>query len=498
MIVKNGLNIMEAIMSKFLPIMSILIIAAAFVYSQTPVIEWETVIGAVNNDKPTNIFQTADGGYIVGGTTHSFGGRNQDNFYIKLNADGDTVWTKAYGDYTHAESVSEFIRTSDGGYIIVGNKARSPYPSLFFMLKLDENCDSVWAVISGDPDCQKGAGGIAEAYDNGYVFTGQCSQDNVGPQIAIIKTSTDGAILWEKYYGLAGTDMGYSIIRSDGGYMITGVSPSFNNQQFNSDLFLMKTDADGDTVWTKSYGGEQEERGSRIRKTADGGYVAVGYSKSFGGGYTKDWYIVRTNADGDSLWTRVYGSPYEDVALDIKELPDNAGFVVAGGMHYGQWDGCLLRLDANGDSLWAIAIGGEDYEIFYAVELTDDGGYILAGQTESYGAGGHDIYIVKLSPEQVGIDNQNAPVPRTFSLSQNYPNPFNTSTVIEYQLPTQSQVKIEIYNILGNRLCTIQDRRQSAGYYRAIWNADGFSSGIYFYKIQAGAYIETEKMLLIK
>lgn len=486
-------------MSKYLLTMVILIAAATLASGQTPVVEWETVIGADGSDNVINIFQLQDGGYILGGTTQHFGGRNQDNFFIRLNADGDTLWTKAWGDYGHAESVSEFIPTSDGGYLTIGNKSNSPYPQRFFMLKLDENCDSMWTVVHGDPDYQKGACGVVEAYNGGYLFTGQYAQDVYGRQLFIIKTNSTGTIMWERFYGLDGTDTGYCIIKADSGnYMITGQSPSFNNQQWNSDLFLMKIDSNGDSLWTRSYGGDQEDRGTRVRRTADGGYIAAGYAKSFSGGYYKDWYIVRTDANGDSLWTRAYGSVYEDVAIDVKELPDNAGFVVVGGWHYGQWDGCLLRLDANGDSLWAVAIGGAGYEIFNAVELTADGGYIVAGQTDSYGAGGTDIYVVKLSPDPLGFDYQDVSLPAIVSLRQNYPNPFNAKTTIQYGLPKNEHVLIEVYDLIGRKVATLLDGAKQAGYHQEIWDASDNSSGVYFYKIETGDFSKTKKMVLIK
>jgi hypothetical protein len=486
-------------MLKLLSTMIILIVAIPLSYGQAPVVEWELVIGADGSDNVINIFQTEDGGYILGGTTQHFGGRNQDNFFIKLNADGDTVWTKAYGDNNYSETVSEFIRTSDGGYIAIGNKTSSPYPSQHFMLKLDEDCDSIWSAIFGDPDVQKGTGGITEAYDGGFLFTGRCSIDDYGRQIIIIKTSSDGTFLWEKYYGLEGTDTGYNIIQADNNsYMVIGESPSFNGQEGNQDLFLMKTDINGDSIWTKSYGGEQEDWGVRIKQTTDGGYIAVGSSKSFSGGYYKDWYIVRTDANGDTIWTKTFGSSYEDVAQDIKELPNNMGFVVAGVIHYGQWDGCLIRLNADGDSLWAVQIGGEDYEIFNAVELTEDGGYILAGQTDSYGAGGTDIYVVKLSPDPVGINNQSSAIPKNVTLSQNFPNPFNASTTIRYKLNQTGHVTITIYDLLGKPIGTLVNVEQPAGYHQINWQADNIPSGVYFYKIQAGDYIKTRKMVLLK
>lgn len=482
-------------MSRILYCGLIMIMASAMVFAQTPEIEWETVIITEGEDGAINVYETPDDGYIVGGNIQHFGGNNQDIFFVKLNADGDTLWTKAWGDDDCSERMSEFIPTSDGGYIAVGNKTRSPYPAQYYLLKVDEDCDSVWAVVLGDPQVQKGAVGITEAYGGGYVFTGGCSQTDVGHQLFIIKTSPTGEIEWEKYYGLVGSDDGYSIIQADGGYVITGESPSFNGQEWNFDLVIMKTDVNGDSIWTKSYGGEDEERGSRIRPAADGGFIAAGYTQSFGQG-AKDWYVVRTDGNGDSLWTRTFGNNYHDVAMDCKELPDASGFVAVGSIHYGQWDTCVLRLSTAGDSLWALRIGGEEYEIACAVEPTDDGGYIVCGYSDSYGEDA-DIHIIKLSPDPVDVEESKA-LPQPVSNSRNFPNPFNAATRINYRLNEYSRVKLEVYDITGRTIAELVNAIQNAGDHSAIWDADEMASGVYFYWITIDSDIESGKMVLLK
>jgi len=166
--------------------------------------------------------------------------------------------------------------------------------------------------------------------------------------------------------------------------------------------------------------------------------------------------------------------------------------------------GTLMQTNANGDSC----------DVFYNIyldplfvdfenadyNLTEDSPCIDAGDPESpYDP---DSTICDMGvfyyDQDVGIDDITDVLPAKFSLSQNYPNPFNNSTVITYQLPYSSQIKIEIYNILGRRISKIQDDIKPAGYHQTIWNAEDISSGVYFYKIQAGDCIETKKMLLVK
>ena len=428
---------------------AILLFSGSLSFAQVPTIEWETVLGAVGSDKAIAIYQLEDGGYIVGGSTQSFGGHNQDAFFVRLTPDGDTLWTKAWGNDDAAESINDFIATSDSGYLALGTFNSHPISSQFYMLKLDDACDSQWVAMHGNPDYIEHGYGITEGIGGGYVFTGQAPEDIVGNQVPVVATHNDGSMHWEQYYGMAGADVGYSIIQTEGGYLIAGESPNFNDIEWNYDLFLMKTNDSGDTLWTRSYGGLEEERGSRVRETADGGYIVVGYTISYGGGFYKDWYIVRTDSNGDTLWTRAYGNSYQDVALDVRELPDDRGFLIAGSLHDGLWNAHVLCLSADGDSLWSVEAGGDGYEVAYGITLTADGGFIICGQTDSWGAGGTDIYIVKFSQIPVGIDERESLLPRQAALHQNYPNPFNPSTAIEFELSRRAHVSITVYDILG-------------------------------------------------
>jgi hypothetical protein len=168
-------------------------------------------------------------------------------------------------------------------------------------------------------------------------------------------------------------------------------------------------------------------------------------------------------------------------------------------MHDGQWDACVLRLDVNGDSVWAFTVGGTGYEIAYGIELTDDGGYIICGQTDSYGQGSYDVYIVKLSPDISGIeDGDYGALPDNIYLGQNYPNPFNASTIINYSLPQPADIRIEIFDILGRRVETLFSGPQQAGEHTVSWSPGDISSGVYYYRIGSEDYNQSRSCLLIK
>jgi hypothetical protein len=467
----------------------LILIMAPTLFAQTPQVEWWVAVGDSNSDKAVGIYQTPDGGYMVGGHARSFGGCFQDCFFIRLNGDGDTLWTRTHGSPTGSENINGFSRTPGGGYIAVGSYQHPSYSPQFYLFEIGY----------GHPDYAETGYGVVALEEGGYVFTGSATRTVGGTQAAVVKIDTAGVIEWDVYYGLQELDVGYSVIATDDScYIIAGSSSAFVSPG-NKDLLLMKVDANGDTLWLKNYGGEQDDRAYKVIQTSDGGMIAVGYSISYGGGYYKDWYIVRADSMGDTLWTRAYGNPYEDVAMDVKELPNNGGFVVAGSMHDGQWDACVLRLDVNGDSLWGFTVGGTGYEIAYGIELTDDGGYIICGQTDSYGQGNYDVYIVKLSPDISGIeDGAHRALPDNIYMGRNYPNPFNASTTISYSLPEPVDIRIEIFDILGRRVERLFSGPQQEGAHTVTWRPGDISSGVYYYRVGTEDFNQRRSCLLIK
>ena len=268
---------------------------------------------------------------------------------------------------------------------------------------------------------------------------------------------------------------------------------------YNPDFGLIKTDSLGNIIWSKNYGGLYiAEWPFDGKQTVDGGCVIVGSTRLISAEYSDVW-LIKTNSVGDTLWTRIYGGIKGDAGSSIAQTPDE-GFILLGGTRSygaGNSDFWLIRTDTHGDIIWTKTFGGSENDWGYSVQNTSDAGYILVGHTFSFGIGG-DVWLIKLEPDSPSVAEYDPIAVEKFQLHQNYPNPFNPSTKISWQSPVGSWQTLKIYDVLGNEVATLVDEYKPAGTYEVEWNAGDFPSGVYFYQLKTENYLETKKMILIK
>lgn len=233
---------------------------------------------------------------------------------------------------------------------------------------------------------------VKQTTDGGYIFTGYTEVLGAGIQdVYLVKTDADGDTLWTKAFGGTQYDDGFSVEQtSDGGYIITGYTGSFGAGA--EDVYLIKTNPTGNLDWSKTYGGTNMDRGASVRQTADGGFIIAGETLSYGAA-NHDLYIIKTDAVGDTLWTKVMGTTADNYAYDVIETLEG-NFLVSGG--HGPGGAYLVMLNIEGDSLWTkgfIAEGPAHLNSAYSVHQTADDGYVFAGI--KYGVSGLDGYLQK-------------------------------------------------------------------------------------------------------
>ena len=200
---------------------------------------------------------------------------------------------------------------------------------------------------------------------------------------------------WNKTYGGTGLDACKALVQTgDGGYTLAGDTYSFGAGR--SDAWLVKTDANGNMSWNMTYGGTGDDEFCRVLQTGDGGYALVGYTDSFGNG-DRDCWLVKTDVNGNMQWRRTYGGTGDDRGYDLIQAGDG-GYALVGytdSFGAGGYDFWLVKTNATGYEEWNMTYGGRGYDEAYAMVQAGDGGYTLAGYTDSFGAGGYDFWLVK-------------------------------------------------------------------------------------------------------
>ena len=363
-------------------------------------ITFERAYGGSKEDWCTSALMTSDGGYLLTGWTFSFGQGLDDIYLVKVDSLGDTLWTRTYGDSLRnvAESMQE---TKDRGYILAGwRKSLKPENADVYLLKIAPDGETLWSRTYGGPDTDW-ARFVQETRDGGFIVIGRTRSFGHGmADIYLLRTDSLGDTLWTKTYGDSSQEWGYSVQETqEGGYILTGQTTSFGSGL--QDVYLIRTDSSGETLWTKTYGDTSAEGSFSIQKTLDGGYVIIGYTFSFGAG-NQDIYLIRTDSRGDTLWTRTYGGARNEIAYSILQTEDG-GYIIGGQTFSfasgGEGDAYLIKTDSKGETLWTRTFGGPGTELLTSVQVTSDGGYLLGGWTESYGAGGRDFYLLKTDEE---------------------------------------------------------------------------------------------------
>jgi len=228
--------------------------------------------------------------------------------------------------------------------------------------------------------------------DSGFVFTGDIDSVGAGNKdIYLVKVDKTGDTLWTRTFGGAKADVARAIKQTqDKGYIIVGSTYSFGAGA--NDVFVIRTDSKGDTLWTKTYGGSSFDQGSSIEQTTDGGFIIAGSTSSFGTG-GDDIYLIRTNSTGDTLWTRTYGGTNHDEANTVLQTADG-GFIALGwtlSFGAGASDVYLIKTDGNGNLIWSKTYGGANGDGGNNISIAPDGGYIIAGWGND-----NDIYLIKI------------------------------------------------------------------------------------------------------
>jgi len=359
----------------------------------------QKTFGGNEYDAAYSIQQTGDGGYIAAGYTTSFGAGDDDIYVLKLDSTGSFKWQKTFGGSSDDLAYS-IQQTEDGGYIVAGwtySSGAGGYDA--YVLKLDSDGIFQWQKTFGGTGEDK-AHSIQQTTDDGYIVAGWTYSSGAGNgDVYVLKLDSDGNLEWEKPFGGSNEDGAYSIQQTtDRGYIVAGWTESFGAG--NRDAYVIKLNSDGNLEWQKTFGGSNEDAAYSIQQTSDDGYIVAGWTKSSGaGGY--DAYVLKLDSTGNLEWQKTFGrgNDDDDYAFSIQQTTDG-GYVVAGetdSFGAGVYDTYVLKLDSAGNLEWQKTFGGSGHDYAYSIQQTTDGGYVVAGWTYSFASSDdNDVYILKL------------------------------------------------------------------------------------------------------
>jgi len=458
---------------------------------------WTRTYGGNGDERANCILPTGDGGFLLAGTTYSFGSGDGDMWLVKVNSQGDSLWSRTYGGSSH-EWVSAMVPAGDGGFLLAGGTysfGSGGYD--MWLVKVNSEGDSIWSRTYGGSSFDW-ANAIISSGDGGFLLAGQTMSFGAGSWDGwLVKVNAQGDSLWSGAYGGYSDEWASSLVSSGGGFLLAGATYSFGAG--DGDMWLLQVNAQGDSVWSRTQGGDEDDWASSIIPAGDD-FLLAGGSSSFGAG-GGDMWLLRVNSQGDSLDSHTYGGSYAEWAYSIMPTGDD-GYLLAGwttSFGAGFEDVWLVKVNGDGDSLWARSYGGGSNEWAYAIGPSGNGDFLLAGVTFSFGAGGSDAWLVCVEGTTSSVTRPMPSIqPYSFVFLPPHPNPFNPTTIASFELRVASYVNLGVYDTAGRLVATLVDGWSEAGTHKATFDGSDLPSGIYLARLTAGDWSAVQKLVLLK
>ncbi len=427
-------------MKKLCLVILIQLFGHSFTLLAQPAIEWQKCLGGADTDIGWSILPAGDGGYLIAGMTESTSGDvsglrgGRDFWMVKLNTSGFMEWQKCLGG-TDIEDINAAQKTTDGGYILAGNTKSNDGDVSgnhgiedFWVLRTDALGNLLWQRCFGGSGFDK-AGSVQQTSDGGFIVAGtvlssdsQVVGNHGDSDIWVLKLDGTGNLVWKKCFGGTGIETGHNVLQTaDGGYLVSGTTGSINGQVSGNhgglDLWVIKISATGDLTWQKCIGGTGQDYPWEMRVMNDGNLMLVGMTNSNNGDVSGnqggfDLWFLKISGSGELLFQKCFGGTGFDRGQSIQQTTDG-GFLLAGSsnsingdlsLNWGGADAWVLKVSAGGNLEWQKSLGGTEFEYAQSILLTQDGGLVMAGQSESNDnqvSGNHgmrDAWVVKLSP----------------------------------------------------------------------------------------------------
>ncbi|MEO0192701.1 MAG: hypothetical protein ABIM46_07970 [candidate division WOR-3 bacterium] len=352
--------------------------------------------GGTGLEYARKVIKTSDGGFMIAGTTQGFGAGSDDWMVIKTDHMGNFSWARTIGG-TGSDECFSVVQTPDEGYVIGGvTYSYGSGVADALLVKLNSSGGLVWTRVVGSTGEDR-IHALVNTSDGGIAAAGRTINYGAGSaDFLLMKFDASGNLLWSRTFGGSSTDDAYAITEtSDGGLVVAGLTYSFGGG--NCDVLVVKWSSTGAFQWARTFGGASTDDAFGVIETSDGGLALACYAMSFGAG-NGDIYVLKLASDGTLQWNRAIGGTSDDWGFGIVETSD-LGLVISGRREGTNRDLHIIKLSSSGTLLWARTFGASGDDDVLAMVSASDGGFVSGGYTSSYGAGNRDFLLLKIAPD---------------------------------------------------------------------------------------------------
>jgi hypothetical protein len=362
--------------------------------------EFTLVHGGEQVDRGVFVSPTRDGGYVAVGASRSFGDGMDDVYLVRTDAAGELLWSRTYGgaDQDNGWSVHE---TADGFVMAGFTRSFGAGDFDFYLIRTDAAGEQVWSRTYGGPGKDR-CWALLPTRDGGFLLAGETTSSGAGQEdFYLVRTDSLGNEQWSRTYGGAAGDRCFAVAPADdGGYVLAG--QTYSEGGGDRDAYVLKTDADGEREWSRTFGGPASDVGHAVTRTSDGAFVVTGYTTSFATS-GDDPYLIKLDTGGETQWTRVLDVPGIAHTLTGDQASDG-GFYLVGFSEYpdtGTRAALLVRTDPDGRLRWHrdLLSPVQGQSLGYTVRATADGGCVFTGHTTENSAGHLDLLLVGVPAE---------------------------------------------------------------------------------------------------
>ena len=361
---------------------------------------WNMTYGGQGNDVGSSVIESKDGRYIIAGWTNSYGAGKLDAWLIKTDTTGNEIWNRTYGG-SGDDNIFSVQETMDGGYILIGStESYGSDDRDLWLIKTDPEGYKLWDKTFGGRDFDSGSS-VRNTKDGGYIIAGATKSYGAGgSDVWLVKVNQSGKEQWNKTFGGPGDDLANSILLTkDNEYILRGSTESYGSG--DRDLWLIKTDSRGNNIWDKTFGGPNEDTGLSIIELSDGDYIiAGGANASYNGDAQRsksDAWLIRAESDGTIKWGKnfSFGNLSYSIVTAVQETADG-GYILSGYSFGSDFQGAwAIKTNQEGDKQWIKTFGRRGNKELRSIENVGEDKYLLTGSFGTYEAN-LDVWMIKM------------------------------------------------------------------------------------------------------